>query len=256
MKRSEQRKLIAMELLKIGVENLDLPQRFKEAILNEEILQGKVVSNINGGLILDSCGIRVFMPNSQIEMGQQNPESKNDLLDEIFDFKVIKYNKKFDNFTVSKIEAEKDLNQKNKKENLNLLHKGQIIEGTVKSIKDYGAFIKLPTGHEGLVHITDMTWDKHRMLKPNQIVSVGEKVQVKILDISEDGKIICLSMKDLTPDPWTIFEQKVSVGCSFKGKVTRCAPYGLFVEIEPNIIGLLHISEIPSVKNDTGTLKR
>lgn len=213
--------------------------RVNDALNTQEIIKGHVKCRTKGGLIVDVFGIEAFLPGSQIDV---KPIRDYDLyVDKTMEFKVVKINKEFKNVVVSHkalIEAELEVQ---KKEIISQLEKGQVLEGTVKNITSYGVFIDLG-GVDGLVHITDLSWG--RVNHPEEVVQLDQKVQVVILDFDDDKRRIALGMKQLEGHPWEKLDDKLQVGDKVKGKVVVVADYGAFVEIQPGVEGLIHVSEI------------
>lgn len=213
--------------------------RVNDALSTQEIIKGHVKCRTKGGLIVDVFGIEAFLPGSQIDV---KPIRDYDVyVDKTMEFKVVKINKEFKNVVVSHkalIEAELEVQ---KKEIISQLEKGQVLEGTVKNITSYGVFIDLG-GVDGLVHITDLSWG--RVNHPEEVVQLDQKVQVVILDFDDDKRRIALGMKQLEGHPWEKLDDKLQVGDKVKGKVVVVADYGAFVEIQPGVEGLIHVSEI------------
>ena len=214
-------------------------ERVNDALETQEIIKGHVKCRTKGGLIVDVFGIEAFLPGSQIDV---KPIRDYDIyVDKTMEFKVVKINKEFKNVVVSHkalIEAELEVQ---KREIISQLEKGQVLEGTVKNVTSYGVFIDLG-GVDGLVHITDLSWG--RVNHPEEVVSLDEKVKVVILDFDDDKKRIALGMKQLEGHPWDKLDDKLQVGDKVKGKVVVVADYGAFVEIQPGVEGLIHVSEI------------
>jgi len=214
-------------------------ERVNEALATQEVIKGHVKCRTKGGLIVDVFGIEAFLPGSQIDV---KPIRDYDIyVDKTMEFKVVKINKEFKNVVVSHkalIEAELE---EQKKEIISQLEKGQVLEGVVKNITSYGVFIDLG-GVDGLVHITDLSWG--RVTHPEEVVELDQKVKVVILDFDDDKKRIALGMKQLDGHPWDKLDEKLGVGDKVKGKVVVVADYGAFVEIQPGVEGLIHVSEI------------
>ena len=214
-------------------------QRVNEAYDNQEIITGYVKGKTKGGLIVDVFGIEAFLPGSQIDV---KPIRDYDIyVDKTMEFKVVKINHEYKNVVVShkalieaEIEAQKD-------EIIGKLEKGQILEGTVKNIVSYGAFVDLG-GVDGLIHITDLSWG--RISNPEEVVQLDQKINVVILGFDEGKKRIALGLKQLTPHPWDNLDPNLKVGDKVKGKVVVIADYGAFVEIIPGVEGLIHVSEM------------
>lgn len=213
--------------------------RVNEAYANDEIIKGYIKCRTKGGMIVDVFGIESFLPGSQIDV---KPIRDYDMfVGKTMEFKVVKINPEFKNVVVShKALIEAELEQQ-KKEIIAKLEKGQVLEGTVKNITSYGAFIDLG-GVDGLIHITDLSWG--RVNHPQEVVQLDEKLNVVILDFDDEKKRIALGLKQLTPHPWDSLDENLKVGDKVKGKVVVIADYGAFVEIAPGVEGLIHVSEM------------
>ncbi len=214
-------------------------ERVNEAFRNNEVIKGYIKCRTKGGMIVDVFGIEAFLPGSQIDV---NPIHDYDMfVDKTMEFKVVKINPEFKNVVVShKILIEEELEQQ-KKKIIASLEKGQVLEGTVKNITSYGAFIDLG-GVDGLIHITDLSWE--RVQHPEEVVKLNDKINVVILDFDEEKKRIALGLKQLTPHPWDTLDPNLKVGDIVKGKVVVITDYGAFVEIAPGVEGLVHVSEM------------
>lgn len=210
-----------------------------KAMEGDEIIQGYIKSRTKGGMIVDVFGIEAFLPGSQIDV---HPIRDYDIfVGKTMEFKVVKINQEFRNVVVSHkalIEAEMEAQRK---EIISHLEKGQILEGTVKNITTYGVFVDLG-GVDGLIHITDLSWG--RVSDPHEVVELDQKINVVILDFDQEKKRIALGLKQLTPHPWDSLDQNLKVGDHVKGKVVVMADYGAFVEIQPGVEGLIHVSEM------------
>ncbi len=213
--------------------------RVNEALENNEIIKGYIKCRTKGGMIVDVFGIEAFLPGSQIDV---KPIRDYDVfVGKTMEFKVVKINQEFKNVVVShKALIEAELEQQ-KKEIIAKLEKGQVLEGTVKNITSYGVFIDLG-GVDGLIHITDLSWG--RVNDPNEVVKLDEKLNVVILDFDDEKKRIALGLKQLQPHPWDALDPNLKVGDKVKGKVVVMADYGAFVEIDPGVEGLIHVSEM------------
>jgi small subunit ribosomal protein S1 len=213
--------------------------RVNEALENDEVIKGFVKCRTKGGMIVDVFGIEAFLPGSQIDV---KPIRDYDIfVNKTMEFKVVKINHEFKNVVVSHkalIEAELEAQ---KKEIMSHLQKGQVLEGTVKNITSYGVFIDLG-GVDGLIHITDLSWG--RVSKPEEVVSLDQKLNVVILDFDDEKKRIALGLKQLTPHPWDALDENLKVGDKVKGKVVVMTDYGAFVEVAPGVEGLIHVSEM------------
>lgn len=204
-----------------------------------EIVKGYVKTRTKGGMIVDIFGIEAFLPGSQIDI--KPIRDYDQFVDTTMDFKIVKINQEFRNVVVShKALIEAELEQQ-KSEIIGKLEKGQVLEGTVKNITSYGVFVDLG-GVDGLIHITDLSWG--RINHPEEVVKLDEKIRVVILDFDESKKRIALGLKQLTVHPWDALDPNLKVGDKVKGKVVLIADYGAFVEIEPGVEGLIHVSEM------------
>jgi small subunit ribosomal protein S1 len=210
-----------------------------EAQEKDEVITGYIKCRTKGGMIVDLFGIEAFLPGSQIDV---HPIRDYDVfVGKTMEFKVVKINQEFRNVVVSHkalIEAELEAQ---KREIISHLEKGQVLEGTVKNITSYGVFVDLG-GVDGLVHITDLSWG--RVNDPHEVVELDQKIKVVILDFDEERKRIALGLKQLTPHPWDALDENLKVGDHIKGKVVVIADYGAFVEIQPGVEGLIHVSEM------------
>ena len=214
-------------------------ERINQALENKEIIKGYIKCRTKGGMIVDVFGIEAFLPGSQIDV---KPIRDYDVyVGQTLDFQVVKINQEYKNVVVSHkalIEAELEAQ---KQQIISTLEKGQVLEGTVKNITNYGVFIDLG-GVDGLVHITDLSWG--RVSNPREVVQDDEKLKVVILDFDEEKKRIALGIKQLTPHPWDALDAELKVGDKVKGRVVVMADYGAFVEIAPGVEGLIHVSEM------------
>jgi small subunit ribosomal protein S1 len=204
-----------------------------------EILQGKIIKRIKGGMVVDLMGMEAFLPGSQIDI---RPIRDFDaFVGQTMDFKVVKVNIPTENVVVShKVLVEEEIaDQRNAI--LEGLERGQILEGTVKAITDFGVFVDLG-GVDGLIHITDLSWG--RINHPNEIVKLDQTIKVVVTDFDEEKKRISLSLKKLLPHPWENIEEKYKVGDKVAGRVVSLTDYGAFIEIEKGIEGLIHNSEM------------
>ena len=213
--------------------------RVNEACEKDEIVKGYIKCRTKGGMIVDVFGIEAFLPGSQIDV---KPIRDYDVfVNKTMEFKIVKINHEFRNVVVSHkalIEAELEAQ---KADIISKLEKGQVLEGTVKNITSYGVFVDLG-GVDGLIHITDLSWG--RVSDPHEVVELDQKINVVILDFDEEKKRIALGLKQLTPHPWDALDPNLKVGDHVKGKVVVMADYGAFVEIQPGVEGLIHVSEM------------
>ncbi|HVO73048.1 MAG TPA: 30S ribosomal protein S1 [Ignavibacteriaceae bacterium] len=214
-----------------------------EKVLNSyqtgEVLQGKIIKRIKGGMVVDLMGMEAFLPGSQIDI---KPIRDFDaFVGQIMDFKVVKVNIPTENVVVShKVLVEEEISDQ-RQAILNSLEKGQILEGTVKAITDFGVFVDLG-GVDGLIHITDLSWG--RINHPNEVLKLDQTIKVVVTDFDEEKKRISLSLKKLLPHPWENINKKYKVGDKVTGRVVSLTDYGAFIEIEKGIEGLIHNSEM------------
>jgi small subunit ribosomal protein S1 len=213
--------------------------RVKAAADAGELVEGKLVRKIKGGVVVDLYGVEAFLPGSQIALRQvQNVDA---LLGQSVQVKIIKLNKRRRNIVVSRRAVLEEERERMKAGVLKDLAKDQIREGQVKNITDFGAFVDLG-GIDGLLHITDMSWG--RVAHPSEIVKIGDKVTVKVLNFDPEKERISLGLKQLTPYPWEGVDKKYPVGTRVNGKVVSITDYGAFVELEKGVEGLVHVSEM------------
>lgn len=206
---------------------------------NDEVILGYIKSRVNGGMIVDIFGVEAFLPGSQIDV---RPIKDYDaFVDKTMEFKIVKVNPEYRNVVVShKVLIEAELEQQ-KKEIISKLEKGQVLEGVVKGITSYGAFVDLG-GVDGLIHITDLSWG--RIGDPSEVVSIDEKINVVILDFDEEKTRIALGLKQLMPHPWDALDPNLKEGDIIHGRVVVITDYGAFVEVIPGVEGLIHVSEM------------
>ncbi len=218
------------------------------------IVRGAICQRVKGGLsVILNGGVKAFLPGSQVDL--RPVRNLDTFLNEEFDFKIIKFNKKRGNIVLSRrvlLEAER---ANLKSDTLNRLQENQIVEGVVKNLTDYGAFIDLG-GIDGLLHITDMSWG--RVNHPSELFQVGDKVKVKVLKFNSDSERVSLGLKQITEDPWINAEERYIPGTVVEGKVVSIKDYGAFIELEEGIEGLVHVSEMSwtrQIKNPKQVLK-
>ena len=219
-------------------------EKIREAFESGSPIEGKLVRKIKGGMTVDLMGVDAFLPGSQIAL--RRVPNIEDLVGEVYDFKIIKLNKRRRNIVVSRrviLEAERG---KKRETLVKELLVGQVRAGVIKNITDFGAFIDLG-GLDGLLHITDMSWG--RVGHPSDIVNIGADLDVKVLDIDWKRERISLGLKQLLPYPWTDIDLKYPVGVRVHGKVVSITNYGAFVELEKGVEGLVHISEMSWTRN-------
>ena len=204
----------------------------------DETVEGTIMSRVKGGLAVD-IGVRAFLPGSQVELRPTRNLDK--FIGQKYRFKIIKFNKKRGNIVLSRralLEKERSVL---KSQTLEKLHEGAILDGIVKNITEYGAFVDLG-GIDGLLHITDMSWG--RVNHPNEVVQIGDEIKVKVLKFTPENERVSLGYKQLAPDPWQHAAERYPAGIRALGRVVSLIDYGAFVELEEGIEGLIHISEM------------
>jgi small subunit ribosomal protein S1 len=211
----------------------------QKALDKDEVIEGFVKRRTKGGLIVDVFGIEAFLPGSQIDV---KPIRDFDVyVNKSIEVKVVKINYTNDNVVVShKVLIEKDLEQQ-KAAILTNLEKGQVLEGVIKNMTNFGVFIDLG-GVDGLLHITDISWG--RINHPEELLKLDQTVKVVVLDFDEDKRRISLGMKQLTAHPWDSLSQEIQIGSKVKGRIVNVADYGAFLELQPGVEGLIHVSEM------------
>ncbi|GAB3987066.1 30S ribosomal protein S1 [Spirosoma daeguense] len=214
-------------------------QKIQKALDDDLVIDGFVKRRTKGGLIVDIYSVEAFLPGSQIDV---KPIRDFDIfVGKKMEVKVVKINYANDNVVVShKVLIEKDL-EAQRAQILNNLEKGQVLEGVIKNMTNFGVFIDLG-GVDGLLHITDISWG--RISHPSEVLHLDQKVNVVVLDFDEDKKRISLGMKQLQAHPWDALAEDIQVGSKVKGKIVNVADYGAFLEIQPGVEGLIHVSEM------------
>jgi small subunit ribosomal protein S1 len=229
-------------LSKEKAERLKVWDEISNAYDNEEAVEGTIVARVKGGLSVD-IGVKAFLPGSQVDLRPvRNLEA---LLGEKASFKIIKFNKRRGNIVLSRralLETERKMMRET---TLSKLSEGQILDGVIKNLTDYGAFIDLG-GIDGLLHITDMSWG--RINHPGELFHVGDEIKVKVLKFDVDAERVSLGLKQIQPDPWIDAGMRYPMGMRLRGKVVSLTDYGAFVELEPGIEGLVHVSEMSWTK--------
>ncbi|HSB04201.1 MAG TPA: 30S ribosomal protein S1 [Thermodesulfobacteriota bacterium] len=213
----------------------DIGRSYREG----EVIEGEIVSKVKGGLSVDIGGVIGFLPGSQIDL--KPVRNLDDLVGKRFKFKVIKLNRKRNNVVLSRRVLLEEEQKLQREATLKNLQEGEIIEGTVKNLTDYGAFVDLG-GLDGLLHITDIAWGK--IGHPSDKLSVGDRIKVKVLHYDRDKGKVSLGLKQTLPDPWETVPVKYPVGRRVEGKAVSTTDYGVFVELEEGIEGLVHITEM------------
>ncbi|MDR1084196.1 MAG: 30S ribosomal protein S1 [Deltaproteobacteria bacterium] len=222
-------------------------------IYNEDgVITGQITSRVKGGLSVD-IGVTAFLPGSQVDTRPiKNLEA---LVGKTYDFKVLKYNKRRGNVVLSRRVILETEREKIRSQTMSSLEVGAIVEGAIKNLTDYGAFVELG-GLDGLLHVTDMSWG--RLGHPSELLKVGEQVQVKVLSFNRENGRVSLGLKQLQEDPWVTASARYNVGDKVQGRVVSLTDYGAFVELERGLEGLIHVSEMSwtrKVRNPATVLK-
>ncbi|MEL1233815.1 MAG: 30S ribosomal protein S1, partial [Candidatus Neomarinimicrobiota bacterium] len=231
----------------LSKEKADFMRRWKElkdAFENEKIIKGKIVRRIKGGLIVDLGVVQAFLPGSQVDV---RPIQDFDIyLDREIEMRIVKFNESRKNIVVSHKVILEDSLQEQREALFKELEVGSILEGRVKNVTDFGVFVDLG-GIDGLLHITDLSWG--RVNHPSEVLSMNDLITVKVIEYDEDRKRVSLGLKQLAPHPWEDVEIKFPIGNVVKGKVVSLTNYGCFIELEPGVEGLVHVSEISWTKH-------
>src|SRR6187402_2559750 len=209
------------------------------------VAAGRVKAKVKGGLII-SIGVDAFMPASHIDI--QPPKNLDQYVGQTYDFKVLKINHERKNIVLSRRELIEEQRVNKRRDLLEKLQPGQVRKGVVKNITDFGAFIDLD-GMDGLLHITDMSWG--RIGHPSELLKQGEEIEVMIIDINREKERVSLGLKQTKNNPWDNIDHKFPVGSKIHGKVVNLVPYGAFIELEPGVEGLVHITEMSWTKRIT-----
>jgi small subunit ribosomal protein S1 len=217
-------------------------QKIWNGLEEDAVVSGRITSRIKGGLSVD-IGVPAFLPGSQVDLRPVRNLDK--MLGETFDFKIIKLNKRRGNIVLSRRVLLEEQRESQRKDTLRTLEEGQEIEGVVKNLTDYGAFIDLG-GIDGLLHITDMSWG--RVAHPSDVLAVGDQIRVKILKFDQEKERVSLGLKQMISDPWLNVSEKYPVGARVTGKVVSLTDYGAFIELDEGVEGLVHVSEMSWTK--------
>lgn len=219
--------------------------RLETQFENKEPVTGAIVGRVKGGFTVDLGGASAFLPGSQVDIRPVRDVSP--LMNKEQPFSILKMDRPRGNIVVSRRAVLEESRAEQRAELVGQLAEGEVRDGVVKNITDYGAFVDLG-GIDGLLHVTDMSWS--RVGHPSEVVEVGQSVQVQIIKINKDTQRISLGMKQLLSDPWDGVSVKYPVGAVFSGRVTNIAEYGAFVELEPGVEGLVHVSEMSWTKKN------
>ena len=217
-------------------------QKIWNSLEEGAVVEGRIVNRIKGGLSVD-IGVNAFLPGSQVDLRPVRNLDK--VIGQSFDFKIIKLNKRRGNIVLSRRVLLENERESQRGETLKTLEENQTVEGIVKNLTDYGAFIDLG-GIDGLLHITDMSWG--RVKHPSDILAVGDKINVKVLKFDRDKERVSLGLKQIAPDPWLDVAEKYPIDSKIVGKVVSLTDYGAFIELEEGVEGLIHVSEMSWTK--------
>ncbi len=217
-------------------------EEISRAYKADQPVEGIIVARVKGGLAVD-IGVKAFLPGSQVDLRPvRNLES---VVNQKFKFKIIKFNKRRGNIVLSRRALLETERKRMRESTLGTLAPGQIVDGVVKNLTDYGAFVDLG-GIDGLLHVTDMSWG--RVNHPSELFQVGDEIKVKVLKFDPESERVSLGLKQIQPDPWIDASMRYSIGKRLKGKVVSLTDYGAFVELEPGVEGLIHVSEMSWTK--------
>ena len=219
--------------------------RLEKAFEANEKVTGQIFNQVKGGFTVDLDGAVAFLPRSQVDI--RPVRDVGPLMHTPQPFQILKMDKRRGNIVVSRRVVLEESRAEQRQELVQSLEEGQVIEGVVKNITDYGAFVDLG-GIDGLLHVTDIAW--RRINHPSEVLTIGQTVKVQIVRVNQETHRISLGMKQLEADPWDSIEAKYPVGAKFEGRVTNITDYGAFVELEPGIEGLIHISEMSWTKKN------
>lgn len=209
------------------------------------LVKGKVKSVVKGGLMVN-VGVEAFLPGSQVDIIP--PRDLNEYVGKVYEFKIVKVNDDRKNIVLSRREVIEAERADQRQRFLETVKEGDKVEGLVKNITDFGAFVDL-RGMDGLLHITDMSWG--RVNHPSEMLHIGQSLEVVILEVDRDKERVSLGLKQMTDNPWADIERKYPINSQVKGRVTKLLPYGAFVELEKGVEGLVHVSELSWVKRIT-----
>jgi small subunit ribosomal protein S1 len=229
-------------LSKEKADRLKIWDDISRAYKADEPVEGVIVSRVKGGLAVD-IGVKAFLPGSQVDL--RPVRNLEHVVGQKLKFKVIKFNKRRANIVLSRRALLETERKKLRENTLQTLAPGQIVDGVIKNLTDYGAFIDLG-GIDGLLHVTDMSWG--RVGHPSELFHVGDEIKVKVLKFDSDSERVSLGLKQIQPDPWIDASMRHPIGKRVEGKVVSLAEYGAFVELEPGIEGLIHVSEMSWTK--------
>jgi small subunit ribosomal protein S1 len=229
-------------LSKEKADRLKIWDEISRAYKADEPVEGTVIARVKGGLAVD-IGVKAFLPGSQVDL--RPVRNLEQVVGQKLKFKVIKFNKRRANIVLSRRALLETERKKLRETTLETLAPGQIVDGVIKNLTDYGAFIDLG-GIDGLLHVTDMSWG--RVAHPGELFQVGDEIKVKVLKFDSDSERVSLGLKQIQPDPWIDASMRYPIGKRVEGRVVSLADYGAFIELEPGVEGLIHVSEMSWTK--------
>ena len=229
-------------LSKEKADRLKIWDEISRAYKADEPVEGTIISRVKGGLAVD-IGVKAFLPGSQVDL--RPVRNLEQVVGQKLQFKIIKFNKRRANIVLSRRALLETERKKLRETTLETLAPGQIVDGVIKNLTDYGAFIDLG-GIDGLLHVTDMSWG--RVNHPSELFHVGDEIKVKVLKFDSESERVSLGLKQIQPDPWIDASMRYPIGKRIEGRVVSLAEYGAFVELEPGIEGLIHVSEMSWTK--------
>jgi len=219
--------------------------KLEKAFEAGERVQGTIFGRVKGGFTVDLSGAVAFLPGSQVDVRPVRDVTP--LMHNAQPFQILKMDRRRGNIVVSRRAVLEEARAEQRQELIDTLSEGDVRDGVVKNITDYGAFVDLG-GVDGLLHVTDMAW--HRVNHPSEVVQIGQSVKVQVIRVNQDTQRISLGMKQLQSDPWEGVDQRYPLEGKFSGRVTNITDYGAFVELEPGIEGLVHVSEMSWTKKN------
>ena len=233
----------AVRLSKEKADRVRVWDDLSNAEQEDQDVEGVITGRVKGGLSVSLRGVKAFLPGSQVDL--RPVRNLDRMIGETHKFKIIKFNQRRGNIVLSRRALLETERQTMREDTLRSLTEGQVIDGIVKNLTDYGAFIDLG-GIDGLLHITDMSWG--RLSHPSDLFQVGDKVRIQVLKFDAETERVSLGLKQLQPDPWVNVKDRYPIGLRLEGKVVSLADYGAFIELEPGVEGLVHISEMSWTK--------
>jgi small subunit ribosomal protein S1 len=225
-------------LSKEKAEKIKVWEEIKKSYDEDGTVEGVITNRVKGGFSVD-IGVQAFLPGSQADL--RPIRNMDEMVGQTFKFKILKYNRKRSNIVLSRRVILEEERETKRAATLSSIHEDKVMQGTVKNITEYGVFVDLG-GVDGLLHITDISWG--RVKHPSELFSVSDEITVKILNLDLEKERVSLGIKQLTPDPWSLAEERYPVGSRVSGKVVSLTDYGAFVELEEGIEGLIHVSEM------------